>query len=207
MEDIRVNAPARLAANGRAVSVKDFERLCVRRSDIRQAHARAVANPARPEDVEIIVVPAGTGELNDALKEEITTFIKARAVPGVKVAISPYEAIGLTMHANVFTDTSEFDKTDMQEACIAALVSAFSLEARRLGQTVYISEIAAVLERVEGVHAVTVKSIGLDPVNAPILRTAETDGEPSAFIPFVHQLISVDPDDPAAVAVTVKDLP
>ena len=95
----------------------------------------------------------------------------------------------------------------MQEACIAALVSAFSLEARRLGQTVYISEIAAVLERVEGVHAVTVKSIGLDPVNAPILRTAETDGEPSAFIPFVHQLISVDPDDPAAVAVTVKDLP
>ena len=207
VEDIRVNAPARLAANGRAVSVKDFERLCVRRSDIRQAHARAVANPARPEDVEIIVVPAGTGELNDALKEEITTFIKARAVPGVKVAISPYEAIGLTMHANVFTDTSEFDKTDMQEACIAALVSAFSLETRRLGQTVYISEIAAVLERVEGVHAVTVKSIGLDPVNAPILRTAETDGEPSAFIPFVHQLISVDPDDPAAVAVTVKDLP
>ena len=41
----RVNAPSRLAANDRAVSLADFERLCRRHASVRQARARAVIAP------------------------------------------------------------------------------------------------------------------------------------------------------------------
>ncbi|MCB1800557.1 MAG: hypothetical protein KDI82_02605 [Gammaproteobacteria bacterium] len=204
--DIRVNAPARLAANGRAVSLVDFERLCRRRSDVWQAKARAVSSPLVAEDVAIVVVPANGGVVGATLREDLVEFIEGRALPGVRVAIEDFEAVRLIVEATVRVDVDAYDKSEVQAAAQAALIATFALEQRALGQPVYIAEVAAALERVEGVATATVQTFQV-PALPSILRTAKTAGSASAFFPFQHQVISADPASAGAdMAVAVEAL-
>lgn len=197
VEDIRVNAPARLAANGRAVSLKDFERICRRRSDIWQARAHPITDPGRVETVGLILVPANGGGIGPALDLELRGFIEARALPGIRVALEPYTQVRLVIEATVRVDVEAHDRTQVQAAAQAALIETFSLVRRGLGQPVYIAEVAAALERVEGVETATVQTFAI-PDPGAVLRAAKTGGAWSAYFPHPHQVISADP----ATAVT-----
>lgn len=206
VEDIRINAPARLAANGRAVSLQDFERLCRRRSDVWQAKARATTSPQTAEDVAIVVVPANGGAVGPTLREDLIGFVEGRALPGIRVAILDYQAVRLLIEATVRVDIDAYDKTEVQAAAQAALVAEFALAKRTLGQPVYVSEVAAALERVEGVATATVQTFSV-PAMPAILRTATTGGAASAYFPFQHQVISADPASAGAdMAVAVEAL-
>ncbi|MEM7270644.1 MAG: hypothetical protein AAF401_15500, partial [Pseudomonadota bacterium] len=208
VEDIRVNAPARLAANGRAVSLADFERLCRRRSDVWRAKARAVADPTKSEDVAITIVPANGGDVGVTLREDLTEFVEARALPGVRVAIEDFTPINLTVTTTVRVDIEAFDKSLVLAAAQSALAAAFSLEKRALGQPLYISEVVATLERVEGVETAIVTGFALKGDGEDrILRTGETNDKPSAFFPLNDQVIFADPETIAAdLGVTVEAL-
>jgi hypothetical protein len=192
IEDIRVNAPARLAANGRAVSLKDFERLCRRRSDIWQARAYPITDPSRHEAVGIILVPANGGAIGPTLEAELVRFVESRALPGIRVAFEPFVQVKLTVEAAVRVDVEAFDRNLVQAAAQAALIETFALRRRTLGQPAYIAEVAAALENVDGVITATVKSFGI-PDDAAILRVAMTGSARSAFFPHPNQVISVDP--------------
>lgn len=192
--DIRVNAPARLAANGRAVSLTDFARLCRRRSDVWQALAYPLNDPARSEQVAIILVPANGGEIGPTLAAELTAFVEARSVPGVRVALEPYEPVRLLVEASVRVDGEAFDRSVVQASAQAALLDAFSLRRRALGQPAYIAEVVAALERVNGVETAIVKSFAV-PDESALLRVARTDDANSAFFPHPRQVV-------AAVAAT-----
>ncbi|MDI5892156.1 hypothetical protein [Halomonas rhizosphaerae] len=186
--DLRVNAPARLAANGRAVSLKDFERLCRRRSDVWQAWARPMVQPGAGRRVAIVIVPANGGTIGPTLREVLTEFVEARALPGIRVDLEAYGAIRLIVTAKIRVDIEKCDKTEIQAAAQAALIAEFALERRGLGQPAYISEVAAALERVAGVETATVPGFAVQPATA-IRRTAMTGGTPSAFFPFENQVI------------------
>ncbi|MBS9405406.1 hypothetical protein KG088_17500 [Halomonas sp. TRM85114] len=190
--DLRVNAPARLAANGRAVSLKDFERLCRRRSDVWQAWARPVVQPGVRRRVAIVIVPANGGTIGPTLREVLTEFVEARALPGIRVDLEDYEAIRLIITAKIRIDIETFDKTEIQAAAQAVLITEFALKRRGLGQPAYISEVAAALERVEGVETATVPGFAVQPTTA-IRRTAMSGGAPSAFFPFENQVIFAAP--------------
>ena len=190
LEDIRTNAPSRLVANGRAVSLRDFERLCRRRSDIWQASAYPITDPARSENVGIVLVPANGGGLGATLREELIEFVEARSLPGVRVAFELYEHIGLLVSATVRVDYEKFDRNEVQAAAQAALIDSFSLQRRGLGQTTYIAEATATLERVTGVETATIDDFAVvDPTR--LQRIASTDGKPSAFFPARDQVIAV----------------
>ena len=189
VEDLRVNAPASLTANGRAVSLRDFERICRRRSDVWQASARLLTSPTVSESVAIVIVPANGGMVGVSLRQDLIDFVEGRATPGVRVAIEDYVPVYLTVEATVRVDIEAYDKTEVQATAQAALIDEFSLERRLLGQPVYIAEVAAALERVTGVETVTVQSFSVSSAE-PIKRTAKTSGSDSAFFPFQHQLIS-----------------
>lgn len=204
--DIRVNAPARLAANGRAVSVADFARLCTRRSDVWQARARLLTDPALPEDVGIVLVLANGTRLadNPTLAGEIRGFVEARALPGTRVRLEDFRLVALRLAATVQVDLERFDKVEIGQAALAVLVSAFSLERRSLGQAAYIAEAAAALERVDGVSSATIQTFALRD-NTPILRTAVTSGAISALIPQANQVIAVESSRTSAdVTVAVE---
>jgi hypothetical protein len=189
VEDLRVNAPASLTANGRAVSLRDFERICRRRSDVWQASARLLTSPTKSASVVIVIVPANGGAVGVSLRQDLINFVEGRATPLVRVALEDYVPVYLAVEATIRVDTQAYDKTEVQAAAQAALINEFSLERRLLGQPVYIAEVAAALERVTGVETVTVQSFSVSSVE-PIKRTAKTSGSDSAFFPFQHQLIS-----------------
>ena len=187
--DIRDNAPARLAANGRAVSLQDFERLSVRRSDIWQAKAKAITDPRNSHDIRLTVVPSGGGLLGASLKTDLAEFLRSRSTPGIRVELADYQPIRLMAETTIRVDTEKYDRTQVQANAHATLISTFNLQNRRLGQPVYISEIAAALERVDGVSTATVQSFQVSD-DSVLLKTARTNGSASAYFPFDHQLIS-----------------
>lgn len=202
IEDIRVNAPARLAANGRAVTLKDFERLCRRRSDIWQARAYPITDPSRHAAIGIILVPANGGAIGPALEAELVGFVESRALPGVRVALEPYVQVKLRVEATVRVDVEAIDRNLVQAAAQAALIDTFSLRCRSLGQPAYIAEVAAALEDVEGVITATVKTFAI-PDDGAVLRVAMTGSSKSAYFPRQNQVVSVDPAS-AVGDMTVK---
>ena len=192
LEDIRTNASSRLIANGRAVSLRDFERLCQRRTDIWQASAYSITDPGRSENVGIVLVPANGGGIGATLRDELTEFVEARSLPGIRVAFELYEHIGLLISATVRVDYAKYDRNEVQAAAQAALIDSFALQRRGLGQAIYIAEATAVLERVTGVETAIIQDFAVvDPTR--LQRTASTDGRPSAFFPARNQVIAARP--------------
>lgn len=186
---IRENAPANLAANGRAVSLKDFERLCNRHSSVWQAHAREVIGVTSANLVDIVVVPSGGGAVTAALKDDLVASILSRALPGVAITISAYEAVAVKIGVKVRVDIARFDKTDVQDAVLAALTDAFSLVRRNLGQPLYVAEILAAAERVDGVETVVIDAFARKPGAPAPLREAQMSGALSAIFPRVDQVV------------------
>jgi hypothetical protein len=189
VSSIRENAPANLAANGRAVSLRDFERLCARHSSVWQAHAREVIGVSSANLVDIVIVPSGGGAVPEALKGDLVASILSRALPGVAVAISAYEGVAVTIGVKVRVDIARFDKTDVQDSVLAALTDAFSLVRRGLGQPLYVAEILAAAERVEGVETVVIDSFARKSGAPAPLREALMSGVLSAIFPRVDQVV------------------
>jgi hypothetical protein len=188
---MRENAPANLAANGRAVSLRDFERLCKRHSSVWQAHAREVLGVTVANLVDVVIVPSGGGAVTAALKDDLLRFTRARALPGVAITISPYEAVLVKIAVTARVDTGRFEKADVQDAVLAALADWFSLARRKLGQPIYVAEILAAAERVEGVETVVVNAFARKPGAPEPLREAPMSGGLAAIFPRVDQVVHV----------------
>jgi len=190
VSSIRTAAPARLVANGRAVSLSDFERLCRRHASVWQARAREVIGAGAAPRVRITIVPANGGGISE-IEQDLTEYILARALPGVEVELEGYVSLPIAVSAKVMVDTAAYDKSEVQAAAEAALASEFSLEQRAIGQTLYIAEVMAALERVEGAEANTI-TLFSPAVGAPTpARIAEIGGAPAAIVPTESQVAHV----------------
>lgn len=188
VSDIRENAPSKLAANGRAVSLKDFERLCKRHSSVWQARARELLEPGAVNHVEIVVVPANGGAVSSTLRGDLVDFVESRALPNVQVNIVDYQSLALKMHVNVNVDTGRYDKDDVRDNAEAALVAEFALRKRSLGQPLYVAEILAAMERVEGVSSATVVGFSRKATAPQPLREAMISGSLAAIFPKGNQV-------------------
>ena len=221
---LRVSTPSRLAANGRAVSLADFERLAKRHASVWNARAEEVAEPGAARHVRLTIVPAGGSVLTETLKADIRPVILSRAIPGVRLSFAPFESLILQIGAKVRVDLSAFDRTEVKAASEAALAAALALQARDFGQPVYRSEILAALETVTGVENAVVTAfsyLGSVPAAAagdaaalagiasgagPAPRSvALRDGALAAIFPQPGQVAHVAAGPAAAVAVTVED--
>lgn len=186
---MRESAPANLAANGRAVSLKDFERLCRRHASVWQAKARQVIGPAAANLVDVIVVPAGGGAVSEKLADDLTEFVLSRALPGLAMTISAYQDLLVEIAVTVHVDTARYEKSDVQDAVALELAGTFSLERRGLGQPLYVAEILAAAERVEGVETVVIDAFTRKAGAPQPLREALMGGALSALFAREEQLI------------------
>lgn len=144
--------------------------------------------------------------MGPTLRADLTTYVESRALPGVRVALEDFRLVRLRVEARVRVDAEAFDRTAVQASAQQALIDGFSLERRALAQPAYISEVIALLERVEGVETATVQSFTI-PAWSEIRRTARTGGSPSAFFPFDDQVIAVRADTAGAdMAVAVETI-
>jgi hypothetical protein len=198
----RVNAPSRLAANDRAVSLADFERLCRRHASVWQAKARAVIAPGPANVVGLTIVPAGGGAVTETLKQDLTDFVLARALPNTRVEITGYVSVPVTIVAKVYVDVDRYEKADAVADSLAALVATFSLERRALGQPLYVAEILAALETVESVSSAVIVGFARRAGAPAPSREAMVGGGLAAIFPTDDQVVVV--ESAADVAVTAE---
>jgi hypothetical protein len=149
---LRVSAPSRLAANGRAVSLRDFERLASLHAGLWAARATEIPSASPLRELRLTVVPAGGAPLTAALQNQLRPAILANAIPGVRLGFQAYQPLYLHISAQVRADLASFDPADVKAAAEAALLRAFALQVRRFAQPVYVAEILAVLEAVPQVE-------------------------------------------------------
>ncbi|PWB55639.1 MAG: hypothetical protein C3F18_05530 [Nitrosomonadales bacterium] len=148
---LRSNAPAALFTLERAVSVEDYGRLAERNSSVWQARALRLPNQgAQQERIRVVVVPAGGGALGE-LATTLQDFLEARDLPGTRVEVVNHVAVLFDLDISVQVDSSQFAPEKVRSDVQAALLAAFALKQRRLGQPLYPSEVIAVVEAVEGV--------------------------------------------------------
>lgn len=156
MEDVRSlkeNAPASVLTLERAVSVGDLGHLAARQSSVWQARAFSLPTGlSRRESVKAVVVPAGGGELG-ALKESLQSTLQAHTLPGVDVQISEATMTPFDVDVTVRVKSAEYDPDQVVESVRQALLDAFSLERRRLGQDLFLSEVYQVVEGIQGVES------------------------------------------------------
>ncbi|WP_147127621.1 hypothetical protein [Shimia ponticola] len=207
VESVRRNAPSRLVANGRAVSLKDFERLTAGHASILRAHAeeRSVASAIR--EVVITVVPSAGAPLTPGLTSNLTELINAHAIPGVVPTFRKFGSVLLDIGATVRADLVSYDQADILAAAQDALLAAFSLETREFGQAVYKAEVLAALETVTGVLTAQVDDFGtvapVTGINEAPRHTASNDGTMAAVYLTPVQVATLDPRG-AHLRITVK---
>ena len=214
---LRVSTPKRLSANGRAVSLADFEHLAMRQASVLRARAALVPTSGAMRMVMLTVALAGGGTVA-SIAADLASAITARALPGVGVSFRDYIRLPLRMAVTVRADLSVYNRTDIRAVASARLSEVFSLERRDFGQTAYVSEILAALETVEGIENAIADDFGLQDVNTAGMSPEEAaahaprsiamiDGKVAAIYASEHQIIHLGQDASSAVTITVESTP
>lgn len=154
-EVLRERAPATLLALERAVSLTDFENLAMSRPDVWQARALQRHDSSSGfTRIQVVVIPAGGGSLNttDPLKPRIESFLQRHAVPFVCIEVIGFREKIVSLDVEVRVDYAKFDPGKIVEQVRSALFDALSIEKRRIGQALYLSELYQVVESIEGVE-------------------------------------------------------
>jgi hypothetical protein len=152
VESLRENAPATLLTLERAVSLDDFTYLAMSQSSVWQA--RAFARPAglgRNEKIDVVVVPAGGGNLG-AIAKTLADFLMAHAVPGLEISIKAYQQRTFALDVLIEVNKKAYLPDEVAFAVRRLLEDTFSLKKRRLGQDLFLSEVYQVVESVTGVE-------------------------------------------------------
>jgi len=154
-ESMRESAPATVLALERAVSLTDFTHLASHHSMVWQARAFEVVpnRPARPE-IRVVIVPAG-GEPFSAgsdLAKLIRSYLENHAVPNTPVSVVSFEQVHISLKLSIMVDENAFDRKTVELAVIEHIETELANRRRKLGQSLYRSEVIALMEEVEGVE-------------------------------------------------------
>jgi hypothetical protein len=164
---LRDNAPATLLAFDRAVSLDDYAALALRQPTVQGAVAIAESSAGRSQQVTVVVIPADGAQF-DLIAPPLTAYLTDQAPPDVAVSVKLYNFHSLQIDASIGVDTGLYVFGLVAAQAQQALINAFSLSARRLGQPIYESDVIGVLEAVPGVVYSSCK-LTLLPVDPPAL--------------------------------------
>lgn len=197
IDSLRSQAPKSVLTLGRAVALKDYGHLAQAHSGVWQASAFALPDaPGLADRVEVVVVPAGGGELGP-LQANLQALLRQHSAPGVQVQVNRYEPVLLGLDVTVRVDVDAFDPDQVTEWVKDALYDGLSLQRRRLGQPLYRSTVIDILERVTGVstsHCLIVDNFQNDQGDAVSLRSRfiADDGSVRRASPTVRQVLYLD---------------
>ncbi len=172
IESMRTNAPPTVLTLQRAVSLADYSALAASQSSVWQARAFALPTGlSRQANLRVVVVPAGGGELGN-LRTTLTEFLIAHGEPEVGVEVVKYRSKTVDVAATINVKSVAFAPDEVVAAVRTALLSEFSLEKRRLGRDLFLSEVIQVVENVKGVEnsicilrdgEISMSRVGADP--------------------------------------------
>lgn len=150
---LKTQGEGHFALMDRALSTSDFEKLAESLPLVWHAHAelrRGAAALGRPI-VALTVVPSGGGD-TVLVEADIKDYLLARSLPGTVIDVLAFRRAELRVRAEVNLKPGYAASAELADAIIESVWSRFSLEARPLGQTLFASEIVAVIEAQEPVE-------------------------------------------------------
>lgn len=195
LAETRSNAPMGVMTLGRAVSLRDYEDFAQGFAAIAKARADWTFDGfARP----ILVTVAGQGgALLPEAGEDMANLRAALLVAGesdLRVSVRNYRPVGFGISARLFANPAHMP-ADVIAAARAALMAAFSFDARGLGQGVSQAQVIAALQSVPGVDGVDLDALylGTTPALKPRLRAAVGRPDPYGALPVAAELLTLDP--------------
>ncbi len=195
LEDARRNAPMGVLTLGRAVSLRDYEDFARGFAAIAKARADWTFDGfARP----ILVTVAGQGgALLPETGEDMTNLGAALLAAGesdLRVSLRNYRPVGFGVSARLFVNPAHMP-ADVILTARAALLAAFSFDARDLGQGVSQAQIIATLQALPGIDGVDLDALylGTTPMLQPRLRATVGRPDPHGALPVAAELLTLDP--------------
>jgi hypothetical protein len=149
---LRRQAPASLLTLERAVSADDYAHLAAAHAAVWRARAFRMQSALRRPRIEVVVVPAGGGELDERLVAALESFLAANSLPGVDVTVSGFVGVRLHLEVRLRVVSAEYDPKEVKAQALARLAEAFALRNRDLGANLYVSDVYAVVENIAGVR-------------------------------------------------------
>ena len=137
------------------------------------------------------MVPSGGGAVTTRLRQDLIDFVKSRSLPGTAMTVTGFEDVLVSIAVTARVDTGRYEKTDVQDRLALVLQEEFSLIRRSLGQPLYVAEILAAAERVEGVETVVIDGFARKAGTPLPLREALVSGAVAAIFPRENQVIRV----------------
>lgn len=152
VESMRSNAPASVLTLERAVSLSDFTHLATRHSSVLQAQAFPDSSvmPGRPA-IKVVVVPPDGKELGKGLTT-IEDYLEEHAIPGTSITVENFIPILLKIHVTLQIMTTAWQEELVKAAVKKLLLDKLSIENRKLGQSLFRSEVVGWVEQVQGVE-------------------------------------------------------
>jgi predicted phage baseplate assembly protein len=159
IDNARRNAPLKLLAMGRIVSLKDVETFARAFAGIAKADAMWIWNGEK-KVVHVTVAPSdGTMiGLGSQVYDGLVNSIKGSVDPGISVVVHSFEPQLFNLEANL-SIAGEFQKENVVANIRQALLDKFSFDARELGQPVRLDEIISTIQKVKGVVYVDVEKL------------------------------------------------
>lgn len=193
--DARRNAPQRVRALDRAVSVADHEDFAAGYAGVGKARADAVWNGASTTVV-ISLIPAAGDTASTGLIADLRSSLEAARDPATALAVMEGEIVRFGLAVEVRHDPA-YDQAAVQAAVHAALTEAYAPAARGFTEPVTPAGALLTIRRTPGVLACTMPRLALasDPgANLPVLTAAPARWLPGAPQPSAAQLLTVAPD-------------
>jgi predicted phage baseplate assembly protein len=149
---LKRNAPASVLTLERAVSADDYAHLATAHAAVWRARAFALPSALRRPRVEVVIVPAGGGALDERLAAALQSFLLAHSLPGIHIVLSEFGRVWLHLDITLRIVSAEYDPQVVKAQAIARLTGAFALQQRNIGTPLYLSDVYAVIETIPGVR-------------------------------------------------------
>lgn len=152
----RANAPRTVRTFGRAVSLQDFEDLITASGEVAKAEAIWIWDGLSPAVYLTIAGQAGGTFSNPAA---LAGNLNASRDPNRRLLVGNFQSVPIKIAATVLV-SPRYASDAVLTSVRATLLEALSFDALRLGQSIHLSAIYAVLQAVPGIVAVDIDHFG-----------------------------------------------
>jgi Baseplate J-like protein len=155
--DAVLRGPQQFRAMGRAVTAADYEALA-RSFGV----AKVLARSAGWNTIQLIVAPAGGGAPSDTLKDDLRAYLEPKRIMTSLIEIVGPTYVAVHIEADV-TVVPQFSTSLVRQQVVNAVDTLLGFDNLQFNQPLYISKLYEVIQDIDGVLFVNIKTFTRDP--------------------------------------------
>jgi len=157
--EIRETAPGAIKAQGRAVTLGDYESLAKLVDGVADAKAydiNTLPDLCLYHEVKVIVVPKNSEDSLDTLKKIVYDYLSRRAIPPVNVQVITPSYIYLDLSVTIEKRYNNISDSRLQYNVTQTIIDYFKSRERDIGESFYPLSLATTIMSIEGVKDVAI---------------------------------------------------